>query len=121
MRMWFGKYRGFDMGDVPDDYLVWALDHLDRLSPTQREVIRVRLGLPPSDTQSPRTPDDVDAVVGVVMNGIQGVYRELAVKYHPDRGGSAERMIAVNSMYDRLREVIPQQVREVMSLESTSL
>jgi curved DNA-binding protein CbpA len=33
---------------------------------------------------------------------IRRVYRELALIYHPDRGGSNEAMQAINEFYERL-------------------
>lgn len=42
MKMPFGKHRGEDLEDIPDDYLVWILDNLDDLSPTLRRAIETR-------------------------------------------------------------------------------
>ena len=37
---------------------------------------------------------------------LKSMYRKLAMKYHPDRGGDVEVMKAVNSEYDRLFEIL---------------
>ena len=58
MRMTFGKYAGIPLSDVPEGYLVWVLDNLDKLSPTLRSAIRIRLGLeePAKAAQEARDP-----------------------------------------------------------------
>jgi tryptophan 2,3-dioxygenase len=41
-----------------------------------------------------------------VQDALKTAYRELTLRYHPDRGGSHEAMIAINEMYDRLNTLI---------------
>jgi hypothetical protein len=38
-------------------------------------------------------------------NRVTQVFREMALRYHPDRGGSTEAMQAVNDYYQRLKEL----------------
>ena len=40
------------------------------------------------------------------LEDLKKQYRELALKYHPDRGGSNEAMKAINSEYDELFKIL---------------
>jgi hypothetical protein len=98
----WGKHKGQDLADVPESYLQWALENAEAMSPTLREAIRARLGLPP-------TPPDgqaVAAVVGKVHDVLRDVYRKMSMRFHPDRGGSTAAMAAINHMNDCLIEAM---------------
>jgi curved DNA-binding protein CbpA len=40
---------------------------------------------------------------------VDGWYRGLVLKYHPDRGGSHEAMVAINDAHERLVALVEQQ------------
>ncbi len=103
----WGKHRGEDLEDVPESYLLWVLDHADNASQTLREAIRGILGLPP---QSPQNGDGARAPPGWVSpdhvrESIASWYRSLALRFHPDRGGTTEAMQAVNEGHDLLQKL----------------
>jgi hypothetical protein len=102
--MTFGKFRGQDLADIEDEsYLRWVLEKANALSPTLREAIRARLGLPP-------TPPNGQAIASVINKAhdvLRSVHREMALRYHPDRkGGSNTAMAAINHMNDCLQEAM---------------
>lgn len=96
----FGKYRDCDIRNVPRDYLLWVLDNVDIRSETLKGEIRARLGL---DT------DYYEKVGGDPQPDpkkiIREWYRTLVMKYHPDRGGSHDAMVAINDAVELLKEL----------------
>lgn len=103
MRMPWGKHAGKELEDVPEDYLVWVLDHCENASPTLRRAIRAQLGLdePESYYRPPPPPPPRSGPI-VSQETVSRWYRKLALKYHPDRGGSAEVMQAINDAKEML-------------------
>lgn len=94
IRMPWGKYRGKQLDEIPDDYLMWILDHADSASDTLKEAIRIQLKLqtppPPPQSGSTATAEDMKPE-------FKRWYRTLAKEFHPDRrGGSDEAMVAIN-------------------------
>jgi hypothetical protein len=87
----FGKFKGRDLRHVPDDYLDWLfeIDLRDPLkSAVHREISR---------------REGVDYAPATTNGGrIKQVYRELALKWHPDKGGTTSAMAAVNEFYEKL-------------------
>jgi hypothetical protein len=101
MRMPWGKYRGRELADVPEDYLLWALDNCQRVGPSLRRAIEERLGMigeRPSPAPPPTVPTDLDRV-------IRTWHRQMTMKYHPDRGGTTEQMQLVNEGAELLRKL----------------
>jgi hypothetical protein len=98
MQMPFGKYRGWELDEIPEGYLIWVLDNCRNIAPTLRRLIQRRLGLLDEPRQATPAPDWQGAV--------QQWYRQLTLDFHPDRGGSTEAMQAINEAYDRLRKVL---------------
>jgi hypothetical protein len=45
------------------------------------------------------------AACGISREQVEAVYRQLALTYHPDRGGEHLAMVAVTEMRDRLRQL----------------
>lgn len=39
----FGKHRGCAVGDVPSDYLLWAIENIEKLNPLLRRAIEIEL------------------------------------------------------------------------------
>lgn len=101
MQMPFGKHKGKDLREVPDDYLLWVLDKCDAASPTLKSAIRQRLGVGEPSPASAPPPGSGVAIEAVVRAWV----RQMTLKYHPDRGGSHEAMIAVNDGAELLRRL----------------
>src|SRR5262245_25397492 len=100
IRMTFGRHKGDPLEQVPFDYLSWCLRECTRLDPWLRKAIEVEMarrvrGEPPRGTQLL----DVKSLVSQW-------YRELSLKFHPDRGGSHEAMKVANHARDRLLELL---------------
>jgi hypothetical protein len=100
----FGKWKGHLVSTIPPSYLRWLLREVDNLDPQLRraaeEVLRAR-GEPVDDPE-PRYAPPAD-----MRNSIKSWYREMAMKYHPDRtldNGAA--MSAINHGYERLKELL---------------
>lgn len=89
----FGKHRGCEVADLPKAYLDWLYRNVELREPLQSEVILALFGFS-YFSEMPMTID---------QGKIKRVYRELALKWHPDRGGSTEAMQALNEFYERLR------------------
>jgi hypothetical protein len=99
MRMPWGKHKGRNLADIDDEsYLRWALEHTTALTPTLREGIRHRLGLPPA----PHDSQAVAKVVAKVRDVLRTVQREMSLRFHPDKGGNNTAMAAIINMYSCL-------------------
>ncbi|RKZ24931.1 hypothetical protein DRQ26_06760 [bacterium] len=95
LRMPFGKYRGLPVTDLPPSYLRWLWENIELREPL-RSAVREALGLEGSGPLS----------LSVEPATLQGIYRRLALKWHPDCGGSNEAMAALNEFYEELRELL---------------
>lgn len=90
----FGKYEGRLIDDIPDNYLLWLWENVDLQGPLLDAVAR-------------RIPNIRETLQGPVSpNAINSVYRQLAVKWHPDKGGSKSAMQAINEFYEELKNVM---------------
>ena len=101
MQMPFGKYKGRPLSSVPDDYLLWVLDNVESLSPTLRRAIEARLGVAPPPPPPPPPTGHLVAIEKVIRSW----HRQMALKYHPDRGGSHEQMLIVNEGAELLKQL----------------
>ena len=89
MIMPFGKYKGRSVSTLPEDYLMWLWDSVDLRGRLRGEVEAALFD---------------NAVVAMPQEDqVKTIYRELAFKWHPDRGGCVEAMQAVNEFYERLK------------------
>ncbi len=118
----FGAHRYKNIKQVESSYLTWMLRTMEGLDARERAKIRHELHIRsvhsgPEDSSRansnrygrahnrpspPRVPSGVtpEAIREVVSAGRQ----MLAKRYHPDAGGSHERMVAVNAAADYLEE-----------------
>jgi hypothetical protein len=107
MRLWFGKYKGSQLENLPDDYLDW-LSTVDlrnqRLHLAVEEERQRRLFF-----QENRGRVNAKLIDELVSAGV----RSLARKYHPDHGGSNERMQLVNICAAWIKA----QARELLAIE----
>jgi len=90
----FGKYKGCEVADLPKSYLDWLYHNVELRGTLEIEVARALLGPSPYFDELPE-PEP---------GKVKRIYRELALKWHPDRGGSVQAMQAVNEFYERLNE-----------------
>jgi Putative quorum-sensing-regulated virulence factor len=118
MRMRFGKYKGRRLEDIPADYLQWVLDnaHPDGML---RRAIQERLSRLPPDLPRGESPylrrflmkkSIEESFREKIRQALKAAYREMALRHHPDRGGSHEAMIAVNDLYERFEEILARSV-----------
>lgn len=88
----FGKYKGCSLSELPDDYIEWLVNKFRPREPLLSGLkmeIRFRYPKPAS-----------------MLEIINAGYKTLALKYHPDRGGSTERMQSLNNSVEALRKMI---------------
>ncbi len=92
----FGKYKGFDLYELPITYVVYALESFslpDELRLDLQNILAEKLDLPlntNSQTIGERT--------------ILSVHKKMALLFHPDRGGDDNSMKAINAYKDALLE-----------------
>lgn len=96
MRLWFGKYNGVELSDIPDSYLMWMCDAMSRES--LRDLAHDELK---RRQRSTCRTDNMDQIVREI---IEAGYRTLAKKYHPDLGGDTRKMQQLNSTIEKLRK-----------------
>jgi hypothetical protein len=100
MRLWFGKYRGTDISEVPESYLCWMIDAMERKS--LRELARDELNRRAEQHQYRNLPQvNFDSIT---MEIIRAGYKALAQRYHPDHGGDLAKMQELNAAMERLRK-----------------
>jgi hypothetical protein len=92
MRMPFGKYRGYEVEEIPINYLEWLWENVELYGQLENEVGDIVEGVPPF------------LVPGASENHIKNVYRRMARKWHPDHGGNKEAMQAINEFYEELQQ-----------------
>lgn len=124
MRMPFGKHKGEDIADVPDDYLEWVLENVDITSDALADAIEAKLNgtyvrpggqqrrratSPPPPPPPPPSAGSAGAHTGGALVSMEQVirawHRMMAKKYHPDRGGTHEQMLIVNEGAELLQKL----------------
>jgi hypothetical protein len=116
MKMPWGKHKGVDVTEVPESYLRWALENASNISPTLKEAIRHQLGLPPEVTNGEATA----LILAKVDEAVREAYRQASVRHHPDRGGSAQAMAAINDFRDRLKTELEKRLSKSSSKQERS-
>ena len=98
MKMPFGKFKGEDVEDVPIVYLKWLWKNVPLRSGLRDSVASVLgIGIDGENRSPPQNSNDPIAVdCKIVCDLIKLGYRELAKRYHPDIGGSNEKMTRLN-------------------------
>ena len=87
----WGKHRGESLDEIELSYLGFLFEKCD-LTPTMRmaisdEILRRCVGDEPTNGD---------------VNNVQTVFRKLAMKYHPDKGGSNDAIRAIYEFKDLL-------------------
>jgi hypothetical protein len=116
LKMPFGKYKGKRLNKLPTDYLVWCRDKCDNLTDELRAAVEEELAdrtdTPKEETaEQPAEPEvsrpaKVSPLGQTLTGDVRMLFRNLALKYHPDRGGSHEAMRALNEFHDQLQELL---------------
>lgn len=97
MRMRFGKFKGYELEDIPLDYLEWLVKSIPLREPL-RSAVNAEYARR-SQSQKANTIVDADIAAQIIGAGL----RALAKKHHPDMGGSHEQMVAINDAAEWLR------------------
>jgi hypothetical protein len=99
----FGKFKGVELADVPDDYLRW-LKSLGHLREPLRSAVADEYEFRFSSANPVETlPADVRVMVEeIVASG----YRSLAQRHHPDHGGATRAMQLLNDAVAWLRRMV---------------
>jgi Putative quorum-sensing-regulated virulence factor len=112
IKMPFGKYRGKRLAKVPTDYLVWCRDSCSTVTDELRALIVQELArredLPPAEEGAATTSrGPTMSPLGQMLAGnARMLFKNLAMKYHPDRGGSDVAMTALNEFHDQVQELL---------------
>jgi hypothetical protein len=99
----FGKYKGRSLTDIPTGYLNWLLANCDLDHWLQGAVRNELVDRAEYVTEAGETASDLPAHLPAI---VRQWYREMSLRYHPDRGGSNEAMKAIIEAHGRLRELL---------------
>lgn len=105
----FGKHKGWPVNELPDGYLQW-LFFLETLNPDIEQAVKMEVAT--------RWPDKIQLTIKQPRQraartkkkppeqaAIKAIFRELAMKFHPDTGGDTAAMAAINEFYERLKKL----------------
>ena len=103
MRMPFGKWRGYDLSEIPLNYLQWLWGNADLRGGLLDAVC---YEIQSRQEQIERRKDFSFAMPTAKIDAgqIQKIYRNLAVKWHPDKGGNHAAMAAINEFYELIKQ-----------------
>lgn len=93
MILQFGKYKGYDLHAIPDDYLEWLISTQEKTLASYTE-------------ERKRRQDLQEAQLSWAERLVQTGFRTLAMQYHPDHGGDSESMRQVIAAQERLKELL---------------
>jgi hypothetical protein len=93
MILQFGKFKGYDLQEVPNDYLSWIIE-------TQKKT------LSEYEAEQTRRQSLQEARLSWAERIVQAGYRTLAMQCHPDHGGSNESMRQVIAAQERLKDLL---------------
>lgn len=112
MKMPFGKHKGKDISDIPEQYLLWVWNNVDITNEELYEALDDMFGDGGHETyRRPTEPPKQETKQSQPSKGqMETIVKiwsaKMANKYHPDRGGSHEQMIVVNEGLTLLRKLI---------------
>lgn len=108
MKMPFGKFKGVEVSDLPEDYLLWLDEEVKLFGPLKRAVesaLGIKHGSLPPMAELP----DFNGCEEMASEIIKRGYRECSKRHHPDVGGSNEKMAELNEAYEILCRIIPNE------------
>jgi hypothetical protein len=113
MTMPWGKFAGQPLHELPLGYLGWALEEAQSLNFELRKAIQDEIKRCLGVDDPPRWPlalvpgpETADAANELIVAG----FRVVAMKAHPDRGGSHHAMLAATAARDWLRGAVERGV-----------
>ena len=105
----WGRYRGYDLNEIPSSYLCWCLESADALRLDLRCAIQAELqsrfapsSLPPPSGRLRKPCPNPCVATDLIGAGL----RALAKKAHPDVGGDTRQMQKINTVADWLKEIV---------------
>jgi len=102
MKMPFGKFKGYDLGELPDDYLEWLRFEIDLREPLKSAIRRECL----KRERGERVQREETAITTMDATQIKKIYWKLARTYHPDRiGGDGGIMTGINLFYEEIKQI----------------
>src|SRR6185436_14020131 len=93
MKMPYGKYKDWDVSDVPREYLEWL--H----TKTSEDSLRLKAELDRRAAIEESRGTWIDQI-------IKAGYRALASKHHPDVGGTDADMKEINASNEKLKQMV---------------
>lgn len=88
------------------DVCLWLLQHKSLSPALAREVRRQYCNATPVPTTTRPTPRPPATGKADLADRLRDVFRQLAIKHHPDHGGSNAAMIVVNDVRERVRKAL---------------
>jgi hypothetical protein len=102
MTMRFGKFKGWPIEDLPDDYLRWLRGLEDLREPLRSAVHAEWAARQGHSGLAPLAVDVRPVAEELVTAGL----RQLTQRHHPDCGGSTQVMQQVNQAAEWLRAAV---------------
>jgi hypothetical protein len=96
----WGKFKGKPLSAIDDAYLTWVLHEAEAAKPWLKQAVEAEL------SRRGCAEDPSPGAVVHVKEIVRRWFREMSLKYHPDRGGSENAMRALNHAHERLRELL---------------
>ncbi len=98
----FGRYEGWNVNDLPSDYLSWLSD-ISLRDPSLRSAVMNELRTRGRSGAHARRTNGHAPNPAVVERLVSAGVRTLAKTHHPDCGGNTETMQQINNAADWLR------------------
>ncbi len=109
----FGKHKNKPLSTIPTHYLCWVLANVDDLRPYLRSAVIEELSLrgqePFASSQPPPPPQPWPQPTIDFRALLKTWYGNLSMRFHPDRGGNNERMLALNIAREELERLLGQE------------
>ncbi len=104
MQMPFGKFKGRELADLPDDYVSWLLN-IDLREPLASAIKREfsRRAAEAQDRRKAAALQPESEVLSLAARIIATGYKRLATTMHPDAGGEHAEMVLLNAVKDFLQ------------------